>query len=353
MPPRHRSIVKGNDHGSRNSALATWGANPHHHPASAVHAIGGSNGNDDTVFGAGAPGRVFFFGGELGSDYAGAFAAATFTFVLMLLGSGLGLTMVSPWSGESASVTTFAVSTAVWLVIVQWLSSALGGYLTGRLRTRWVGIHTDETFFRDTAHGFLTWALATLLMVFVLGSALSSALSSALGTGVQAASTIASGAALGASAGASTSGETEGASDWTSYFVDALFRPGDPAGLTAPGAEGDAAATGQASRILVVSAARGEISPEDRTYLEQLVAARTGLSEPDAKARVDAVLTQVEQARTNAQEAADTARQAGATFTLVGALSLIVGAFIASVAAAYGGSQRDEQEDALKLTSAR
>lgn len=120
-----------------------------------------------------------------GPIIAGAFAASTLTFILMLLGSGLGLTMVSPWSNESASVTTFAVSTAIWLVIVQWLSSGLGGYLTGRLRTKWVGIHTDETFFRDTAHGFMAWALATLLVVFVLGSALSAA----IGTGVKAAST--------------------------------------------------------------------------------------------------------------------------------------------------------------------
>jgi hypothetical protein len=284
-----------------------------------------------------------------GPIIAGAFAAATLTFVLMLLGSGLGLTMVSPWSGESASLTTFAVSTAVWLIIVQWLSSALGGYLTGRLRTRWVGIHTDETFFRDTAHGFMSWALATLLMVFVLGSALSSA----LGTGVQAASTVASGAALGASAGASANAGSENAGSATSYFVDSLFRPNDPARLAAPGAEGDAAATAQASRILVMSAARGEVSAEDRTYLGQLVAARTGLSQADATARVDAVLEQVEAAKTSAQEAADTARKAGATFTLVAALSLAIGAFIASVSAAFGGSQRDDEEDALRVTSAR
>ena len=150
-----------------------------------------------------------------GSIIAGAFAAATLTFMLMLLGSGLGLTMVSPWSNESASITTFAVSTAIWLVIVQWLSSGLGGYLTGRLRTKWVGIHTDETFFRDTAHGFMAWALATLLVVSVLGSALSSV----IGTGVQAASTVASGAALGASAGATANTETSGGTDVTSYLL--------------------------------------------------------------------------------------------------------------------------------------
>ena len=184
-----------------------------------------------------------------GPIVAGAFAASTLTLILMLLGSGLGLTMVSPWSSEGASVTTFAVSTAIWVVIVQWLSSAVGGYLTGRLRTKWVGIHTDETFFRDTAHGFMAWALATLLVVLVL----SSALSSVVGRGVQAASTVTSGVANTASAGttATANARSDGASNATSYFVDALFRPTDPARLSAPGAEGDAAAAAQAARILI------------------------------------------------------------------------------------------------------
>ena len=287
---------------------------------------------------AGAPVESSTSAVSWGPIVAGAFAASTLTLVLMLVGSGLGLTMVSPWSGESASVTTFAVTTAVWLVIVQWLSSGLGGYLTGRLRTRWVGLPTNETMFRDTAHGFMAWALATLLVVGVMGSALSAA----IGTGVQAASTVASGAAMGASAGASAN--AGGDSGPTAYFVDALMRPADPARLAAPGAEGDAAAAAQASRILVTSAAAGEVSADDKAYLGQLVAARTGLSEADATARVDAVLAQIEQAKVAAQEAADTARKAGATFALVGALSLIIGAFIASVAAALGGRQRDDEE---------
>lgn len=276
-----------------------------------------------------------------GPIIAGAFAASTLTVTLVLLGAGLGLTMVSPWAGKSASVTTIAASTAVWLIIVQWLSSGVGGYIAGRLRTKWVGVHTDEVFFRDTAHGFLAWALATILVVGFL----SSALIAALGTGVQAASTVATGAV--ANAG-------EGSAEATSYFVDTLFRSADPAKLAAPGNEGDRAATAQASRILFAGATSGEMSAEDRTYLTQLVAARAGLSEPDAQARVDAVLKRVEQAKLEAQQAADSARKAGATFALVSALSLAVGAFIASAAAAFGGSQRDEEEDAyLGLPSGR
>jgi hypothetical protein len=281
-----------------------------------------------------------------GPIVAGAFAASTLTFILMLLGSGLGLTMVSPWSGSGASVTTFAASTAVWLVVVQWLSSGVGGYLTGRLRTRWVGVHTDETYFRDTAHGFLAWALATLLVVGILGSALTSF----IGGSVQAASTVVSGVAQGASAAASSSSASDGASNATAYFVDSLFRPADPARLSAAGGESDAAATAQATRILITSAAEGQVSEEDKTYLSQLVVARTGLSEADAKARVDAMLAKVEDAKVKAQQAADTARKAAATFALVAALSLVIGAFIASAAAVLGGQQRDDEET-LYLTT--
>ncbi|RUU74798.1 hypothetical protein EOD03_26020, partial [Mesorhizobium sp. M7A.T.Ca.TU.009.01.1.2] len=233
-----------------------------------------------------------------GPIIAGAFAASTLTFILMLLGSGLGLTMVSPWSGSGASVTTFAASTAVWLVIVQWLSSGVGGYLAGRLRTKWVGIHTDEVYFRDTAHGFLAWALATLLVVGVLGSALSAA----IGSGVQAVSTVASGAAMGASAGASANAGGASVDNATSYLVDSLFRPADPGRLAAANTDSDTAATGQASRILIAGAAAGEVSADDKTYLSQLVAARTGLSEADAKARVDAIIARAQDAKVKAQE---------------------------------------------------
>ena len=277
-----------------------------------------------------------------GPVIAGAFTAAAISLILMLLGSGLGLTIVSPWSTEGVTVTTFAASTAVWLIVVQWLSAGLGGYLTGRLRTKWVGVHNDEVYFRDTAHGFLAWAVATLIVAGVLGSALSAA----VGSGVQAASTVASGAAMGASAGASANVDAGTADNATAYFVDTLFRPANvaaPATGTAAPDTGDAVS--QASRILVASAAAGEVSADDKTYLSQLIAARTGLSEADAQARVDALLARVEAAKVQTQEAADTARKAGATFALVAALSLAVGAFIASAAAMLGGKQRDDEED--------
>ena len=89
--------------------------------------------------------------------------------------------------------TTFTLLAAVWLIIVQWLSSGLGGYLAGRLRTKWTALHTDEVFFRDTAHGFLAWALATVLVAAFA----TSSVSSAVGTATQAVSSVASGATSG------------------------------------------------------------------------------------------------------------------------------------------------------------
>ena len=276
-----------------------------------------------------------------GPIIAGAVAAAAATLLLMLLGSGLGLTMVSPWSGESASLTTVAVSTAVWLVVVQWISACLAGYMAGRLRTKWVGVHTDEVFFRDTAHGFLAWAVSTLLVAGFMGSALTAI----TGAGAAAVTSVTSSAVQGAATGTAANAAAPNATDMTSYFVDALFRPASaaaPDGASVP--EAAATADAQASRILLASAASGEMSAEDRTYLDQLVAARTGLPAAEAKARVDQVMQRVDAAKAQAKEAADAARKASATLALAGALSLVIGAFIAAASAALGGRLRDDEE---------
>ena len=108
---------------------------------------------------------------------AGAVAATAATVILLVLGTGVGLSVVSPWYGAGASAATISVSAVVWLVVVQWISSGLGGFLAGRLRTKWVGVHTHEVFFRDTAHGFLAWSLATVAGALVFASVTASSVS--------------------------------------------------------------------------------------------------------------------------------------------------------------------------------
>jgi hypothetical protein len=275
-----------------------------------------------------------------GPIIGGAVAATGISLILLLLGSGVGLTMVSPWSAQSASAGSIGVTAAIWLVVVQWLSSAFGGYLTGRLRTKWAAIHTDEVFFRDTAHGFISWALAT---IFVAGF-LASSLTSLAGAGAQAVSTAATTAGIAGTAAPTSSGGPA-TNLTTSYFTDVLLRPEQ--NRTRNTADENASAA-EISRILLNGAAQGQISDDDKNYLATMVASRTGLSEADAKARVDAVLKRIDDAKTAAQKAADQARKAAVTTTLLGSLSLIVGAFIASAAAALGGRQRDEEEDLIR-----
>jgi hypothetical protein len=265
----------------------------------------------------------------------GAFAAAALSLILLALGSGLGLASVSPWSNFGASATTFTVMTAIWLIVVQWLASGLGGYLTGRLRTKWVGLHTHEVFFRDTANGFLTWAVASVIGAVLLASAASAVVSGAATMVAGVASGAAAGASQGVTQAATQSGGTR--ADPTAYFVDNLYRTAHP---SANASDGDVRA--QSTRILLNGMLNGDIPAPDRTYLAQLVSARTDLSQADAAKRVDEVIAQAKAAEVKARQTADAARKAGAYLSIFTALSMLVGAFIACVAAALGGQQRDE-----------
>src|SRR5450759_3235246 len=104
---------------------------------------------------------------------AGAIAAAALTLVLLAFGAGMGFSAVSPWGNSGISASTFQITTGLYLIVVALLASALGGYVAGRLRTRWVGVHHHEVFFRDTAHGFLAWAFATVIGAGFLAAAAS------------------------------------------------------------------------------------------------------------------------------------------------------------------------------------
>jgi hypothetical protein len=266
---------------------------------------------------------------------AGAFSIAAVGLILLALGSGLGLSSVSPWPNSGPSATTFGVYAAIWLIVVQWASAAVGGYLTGRLRTKWVGVHTDEVYFRDTAHGFLAWAVAAVIMA----AALSSAASSAVGTAVRGTGSVASAAAQGAGAAAAQSGGI----DPMGYVVDTLFRSDHPDPDANP-----QEAHAEATRIILSGLRDGDVPAADKTYLAQLVSARTGISQTDAEKRVDQVIAKAKDVETKARQTADTARKTAASIAYFTAFSMLIGAFIAAVAATIAGHRRDE---ALALRS--
>jgi hypothetical protein len=266
--------------------------------------------------------------------FAGAFVAASSSLILVGLGSGFGLASISPWPNSGASATTFTVMTAIWLVIVQWVASGLGGYMAGRLRTKWAALHTHEVFFRDTAHGFITWSVSTIIVAGFLASA---AASIAEG-GAHTAAAVASGASQAATAAATQNGmgSTGLASPLAPYDMDTLFRSDHPDSST-----GSADARAEAAGVLAHGAATGDVPTADRAYLAQLVAARTGISQDEAQRRVDTAIAQAKAAADKARQAADAARKAAAETSIYIALSMLVGAFIACIAAALGGQRRD------------
>jgi hypothetical protein len=286
-------------------------------------------GSTDAVAGAAAAGKS---AASWAAIIAGAVVAVAASLILLALGSGLGFAALSPWAGHGVSATTFTVTTAIWLIVTQWVSAGLGGYLAGRLRTRWIGTHSHEVFFRDTAHGLVTWAVATIAAAaLVAASALSLA-----GAGVHAASAAVS---AGAQETTGAQGTAPGASAFAaSYGTDKLFRTAAPA----EGAPSVQDLRAEAGRIMANAISTGSVPDADRRYLANLIAAKTGLSQAEAQARVDEWVSMGTEAETKAKTAADAARKAASQASIYTALSLLVGAFIASISAALGGKLRDE-----------
>jgi hypothetical protein len=322
-----------------------------------------------------------FSGVSWGAIIAGGVGSAALALILMTLGAGLGLISVSPWPNEGASAQTVGIGVIVWSIIVEVAAFGLGGYLAGRLRTKWANIHGDEVYFRDTAHGFVTWALGTLVSICLVTSA---AGHFARGTAeVGAAALGGAGAAAAAAGPAMMDGADRGRmagpggrGNPMDYYVDMLFRPAGnaPAAGAAPAPAPDASTTmspapavpapapaptpggpandanadrGQIMHIVGASFKDGAftLAPEDKTYIAQLVAQRTGLSQQDAEKRVDDTIAKakaaIDAAATKAKEAADAARKAGAALAMWSFIAMLIGAFVASYAATIGGRHRD------------
>ena len=285
-----------------------------------------------------------------GAILAGAAAAAALSLILLILGTGLGLSSVSPWAHDGISATTFGVSTILWVTLTQLVAAAMGGYLAGRLRTRWVAVHTDEVYFRDTAHGFLAWAVASLATAALL----TTAIGTIVGGGIQAGASVAGGVATtvtaAAAGGAAVAGGTgmakaDSESGLMDYFVDSLFRQ-DP-GTAAAGTQGQAAvgSSPEVTRIFINAIRTGTLPPEDVRYVGQVVAQRTSLTQQEAEKRVSDTYARVQEtlraAEASARETADTGRKASAYAALWLFISLLIGAFVASLSATYGGRRRD------------
>jgi hypothetical protein len=258
------------------------------------------------------PGEPSVSGVSWPAVLAGGTVACALTLVLLSFGIGLGLSVVSPWGNSGVSATTFKIGTGLYLVVIAMISSSIGGYIAGRLRTKWTGVHTDEVYFRDTAHGFIAWAFASVLGAVLLATP---------------ATSILGGTTMGAAQGVASAAQSNGPMDG---YVDTLLRSNNPS--TGNGAE----SRGELSRLFATTFKGGtsDLKPADRDYVSKVVAARTGLSQADADKRVNEVVTQ-------AKTDIDAARKASAQLAFWLTASLLIGAFSASLAATEGGGLRD------------
>lgn len=260
---------------------------------------------------------------------AGAATSASLSLVLFILGVGLGLSAVSPWSYNTA---TIGKSTIIWLGLSQLASSGIGGYLAGRLRVKWASVHTDEVYFRDTAHGLLTWAVATLVTAIFLAGAVHAVIGGAIEVGVAASTAI-------------SDKPESGPHGLVGYFSEVLLRTDQT--RTIPD---NVATRGEVEQILVNDLRIGTLPTDDRQYLSSLVVKRTGLTLTEAEKRVDIVYARLSKAKSDieiaAKETADKARKAAAYSALWMFVALMLGAFFASVFATLGGKQRDRVQSA-------
>ena len=292
-----------------------------------------------------------------GAIVAGAAAAAALSLILLMLGVGLGLSSVSPWVNEGASAKAIGVSSILWITLTQIIAAGMGGSLAGRLRTKWTAVHSDEVHFRDTAHGFLAWAVASVATAALLTSAIGSIVNGGAQALAGGAATVASSAAAGGAAAGSGMTGSGIQSGTTNYFVDFLFRKDRSASPAAPPTGIAASAptetaqqpamssAAEVARIFANSLRAGALPAEDARYVGQVVAQHTGLTQQDAEKRVNETYARAQaklrDAETAARDAADQARKASAHATLWLFISLLIGAFVASLAATFGGRQRD------------
>ena len=272
---------------------------------------------------------------------AGVFAAAAVSFIVIALGSGIGLSFASPY-GAGPSLASLTIAAAVWLVMAQAFGFAAGGYLAARLRSPAYDGIAGETTFRDAAQGFVVWALGVVAMAAIAGT---------LGLfAAGAGARVAAGVATGAGA---APGDTPAAAA-TASFVDLLFRPAprpanaerqaspDTVGAAPAGARPalDAETRAEVTRILARGVSQAALDENDRAYLAQVVSARTGLPPDEAERRV---ATAESKAREAVKEAADKTAKAGAYFSFWMFMSLLLGGAAATLAGVLGGQLRDAE----------
>jgi len=275
-----------------------------------------------------------------GAVFAGAVMALVLQLILNMIGVGIGLGAVDVQARETPSASSLSLGAGLWWVLSGVIAAGVGGYLAGRLS----GKPSDTT---TAYHGLIAWAVATLIVVYLVSSAAASLFGGAFNT----VSSAIGGA--GKAAGGTVQTVVQAAAPTLDNMSDPFSRIENQirsvAGSQDPSALRDAATL--AMRAVITGDASQQATARDRAA--DALAKAQNISTDEAKARVSQFEKQytdaVAQAKETARKAADTTASAVSRGALLGAVSLLLGA----VAAFFAGRASAVQPTVTGTTRAR
>lgn len=262
-----------------------------------------------------------------GAILAGAVAALVAQMILNMVGLGIGLAVLNPTGSDTPAAGSLSLGAGLWWVISGIVASAIGGFLAGRLS----GKPATST---AGYHGLVSWAVTTLVIVYLLTSAVGGLVGGAFGgiTSVLGGAGSAIGGAAQTAAQAAAPSLTK-LSDPLSGIENQVRQASgnqDPAALrdAAAGAvraylSGDASQKAQAEAKAAEALAKAQGIPVDQ--------AKTQIR--DYQAQYEKTLADAKQ---KAQIAAEATRSTASQGALYAALALVLGALAAFLAGRGG-----------------
>jgi hypothetical protein len=254
-----------------------------------------------------------------GAILAGTVAALVVQLTLSILGVGIGLAGINPASSATPDAASLSLAAGLWWIVSGIVASVTGGYVAGRFCDR---ASTPKAGY----HGLMSWAVTTLIIVFLLGSAV--------------------GGVVGGAFGAVTS-VLGGAGRAVGGAVQAAV-PSLSGGNVMPDIEGQIRASGGGQdpgqlRDTAVNAVRAALTGDKAAQQQatdraaQALAQAQGIPVDQAKAQVEQYQQQYAQTladtKARAAQVAETTAKAASRTALIAFLALALGA----VAAGFGG----------------
>jgi hypothetical protein len=274
-----------------------------------------------------------------GAIFVGTILAIVVSLTLNTLGAAIGANMVDATQQSTPDAASFGMAGGIWLLVVNLIALGIGAYAAARLSG---AVERGDA----TLHGLAVWATATVLAVMLVGNIAGRAVSTA-GAGL---SSIVGGLASGAGNAAAAAGRE--ASDRTDNntlrsLTDQVTERARNA-LTAPSGEPSQMTPDQRKaeigRLVAQRMANGQLPQQDQDRLVALVAAEGGISQDEARTRIQQAEQQAQQALNEAEQRARQAADAAARAASIAGYwvfaTLLLGAVVAALAG-RGGVRRD------------